>query len=376
MRIGLVVPHIFMQDVILPDVIFSPGWLALDLAAGLQAIGAEVVLFTPGPVTTAVTNATADLSLFEHELSLRGDTYLSLLKKHPLTFISLARQVQSELLAQAYAMANQGGLDIVHIYTNEEDIALPFAALCQKPVVFTHHDPFNFLARYRGSFPKYKQLPWLSISMAQRTTMPADTNWVANIYHGLDPASFRPNLAPAGDYVAYLGRIIEPKGVHLAIAAVKAYNADRPKEQHIKLKIAGQHYAGTSKNSYWEKQIKSQLDETVSYVGFIKTRAAKQDFLGNAQALLVPSTFAEPFGMVSIEALACGTPVIGLKSGATSEIIDDGQTGFITDPDSLVAALGKINSIDRAACRQSFEKRFTLQQMCREHLEAYQKLIK
>ena len=159
---------------------------------------------------------TADLSLFERELAGRGDNYLELLKKHPFTFITLARQVQSELVADAYAQANNDEFDIVHIYTNEEDIALPYAKLCAKPVVFTHHDPYNFLIKYKDNLPKYKNLNWVSFSLAQRAGMPADTNWVANVYHGLADDALHPVTEPSGGYIAYLGRIIEPKGVHLS----------------------------------------------------------------------------------------------------------------------------------------------------------------
>ena len=184
LRIGIVVPHIFMQQTILPQVIFAPGQLALDLVTGLSKIGIDVTLFTPGPVKVPVKNVTADLSNFKAELDARQDGYIDLLKKHPLTFISLARQVQAELIAKAFAVANTGKLDIIHIYTNEEDIALPFAKLCSKPVVFTHHDPFNFLITYKNVFPKYPELNWISISLAQRLGMPARTNWIGNVYHG------------------------------------------------------------------------------------------------------------------------------------------------------------------------------------------------
>ena len=106
MKVSIVVPHIFMQRDILPQVIFSPGVLALWLADSLVAQGVDVTLFTPGPVDTKATNVTADLSPFQRELDGRGDTYLELLKKHPLTFISLARQVQSQLIADAFQQAN------------------------------------------------------------------------------------------------------------------------------------------------------------------------------------------------------------------------------------------------------------------------------
>jgi glycosyltransferase involved in cell wall biosynthesis len=376
MKIGLVVPHIFMHEDILSRVIFSPGRLALDLSKGLSALGAEVTLFSPGPVATTVRNITADLSLFERELAGRGDSYVDLLKKHPLTFITLARQVQSELIARAYAMANRGELDVVHIYTNEEDIALPFVQLCRRPVVFTHHDPFNFLVKYKNVFPKYRHLNWLSMSLAQRCGMPRGTHWVGNIYHGLDPKLWAPVERPRGDYVAYLGRIIEPKGVHLAIAAAQRAG--------VKLNIAGKHYAGAGKDAYWQERIEPELvGQGVEYVGFLKGVAERRSFLANAAALVVPSTFEEPFGMVMIEALACGTPVVGLDSGAIGEVVRDGETGFVVRKASdeaetavgLAAALGRVAAIDRRTCRADFEARFTLERMAQEHFVVYEQLV-
>lgn len=385
-RVGIVVPHMFMQRDILPRVIFSPGQLALDLTKGLRQLGTEVTLFTPGPVDVAagVTNITADLSYFEAELHSRGDSYLDMLKKHPFTFITLARQVQAELLAKAFDRANHSNLDIIHIYTNEEDTALPFAKLCSKPVVFTHHDPFNFLVKYKNVFPKYASLNWISISQAQRQGMPADTNWVSNIYHGLDEYALTPLVRPTNDYIAYLGRLIQPKGAHLAIAAIQAYNYEhRNLKAPLKLKLAGKHYSG-AKDSYWQESIVPHInDASVEYVGFIDNCSDKQAFLANAKALIIPSTFQEPFGMVMIEALACGTPVIGLDSGAICEVVKPGSTGLLVstanDELSMIKglsnAIASIDSIKRQTCRQDFVERFTLERMCREHLAVYQQLI-
>jgi glycosyltransferase involved in cell wall biosynthesis len=390
-KIGLVVPHIFMQDKLLPDVIFSPGKLAISLADGLTAMGHEVTLFTPGPVTTKSRNQTTDLGYFESELDGRGYGYIELLKKHPLTFISLARQAQSELIAEAIDQTNRGLFDILHIYGNEEDVGLPFLKFCTKPVILTHHDPFNFNSQYRTVFPKYKEYNWLSISLSQRDAMPPDTNWAANIYHGLPGYRFRANLNPKGNYIAYSGRIIESKGVHLAIDAVKRYNRGVPEAEHLTLRLAGRHYAGQSKDTYWNARILPEIDKkTVFYDGFLKSDTELQKFLGNARALIVPSTFEEPFGMVMIEALACGTPLIGLEAGAIPEIILAGQTGYpapvsrkpganpakqIIDEEataaSLAEAIGKISDIGRPACRADFEARFTLERMCREHAETY-----
>lgn len=382
LRVALVVPHIFMHADILPHVIFSPGHLALALTDSLVDEGVEVTLFTPGPVETKAANVTADLSLFERELQGRGDTYMDLLKKHPFTFITLARQVQSELVATAYARANDGDFDVVHVYTNEEEIALPFAALCKKPVVFTHHDPFNFLVKYKNNFPKYKHLNWLSMSYAQRVGMPDDTNWVGNIYHGLDEPKLVPVENPSRDYVAFLGRIIEPKGVHLAASAVKKFNETA--EIPLTLKIAGKHYAEESKDTYWREIIEPQLGENVTYVGFLDSPDAKREFLGNAKTLLVPSLFDEPFGIVTLEAFACATPVIALGSGALPEVIDDGITGCIIEKsddeqevvNGLVEALKNSDKIDPRACRSAYETRFTLETMMNEHLKVYSTLAK
>lgn len=385
LRIALVVPHMFMQADILPHVIFSPGHLSIALADSLVRAGHPVTLFSPGHVDTLAQGITADLHLFEQELYRRGDSYLDLLRKHPLTFITLARQVQSEIVARAYQMANEGLFDVVHIYTNEEDIALPFASLCKKPVVFTHHDPFNFLARHKSIFPKYKHLNWISISHAQRTGMPLDTHWVGNVYHGVDGVKFAPVKNPSEDYFAYFGRIIPQKGVHLAMAAVSQYNLTAP--QPIKLKIAGKHYADHDKDTYWREIIEPKLDDTIQYAGFFDDDEAKRQFLGNARALLVPSLFEEPFGMVAIEALACGTPVVALDSGALSEIIETGSTGYVVkkvfaggqlDEASTAAKISRrlhsLASIDRHDCRMSYEQRFTTDRMCQEYTAIYNSL--
>jgi glycosyltransferase involved in cell wall biosynthesis len=376
MKIGLVVPHIFMQQQILSRVIFSPGTQALQLAEGLARHGADVTLFTPGPIETSARNVTADLSLFQAELAGRGDGYIDLLRKHPFVFVTLARQVQAELIAKAYAMANAGELDVVHIYTNEEEIALPFAQFCQAPVVFTHHDPFNFLVRYKSIFPKYPQLNWLSMSLAQRQSMPANTNWIGNIYHGFDDAAVTPNDERSGNYVAYLGRITQPKGLHIAIQAVREYNKLHL-DQPYKLKIAGKHYADYQKDKYWREEIEPQLGGDIEYVGFLRGKD-KFDFLGKADALIMPSLFEEPFGMVMIEALACGTPSIGLDSGAIPEVIEDKVTGFVVPKedavDGVTRALERITEIDRRTCRARFEAKFTIERMCAEHAEVYEKL--
>jgi len=401
MKIALVVPHIFMHQAILPEVIFSPGELALNLAKELVKSGHEVTLFSPGPVASLlpkkIKNISADLSLFEAELAQRGDGYLDLLKKHPLTFITLARQVQSELIAQAFFQANQGEFDLVHIWCNEEEQALVNARFCQVPVVFNHHEPFNFLTKYRAIFPKYPRLNWISFSLAQRKTFESrcnrPINWVGNVYHGLDLKRFTLQEKP-GDYLVYMGRIIHPKGVHYAIACAKQLG--------IPLKIAGKHYAGHSKDRYWQEFIQPEIDnDLIEYVGFVKTDQAKQELLGSALALLMPSTWQEPFGMVMLEAMACGTPVVGFSQGAVKEVVKSGHSGWLADylPEDKTLKKGKqvsktrdqlkleqnfqqnvsnladnvkkLDIIKRINCRQYFEDNFTDEQMCQNYQRIY-----
>lgn len=389
MRVGIIVPHIFMHRDILPRVIFSPAQLAIDLAEGIKKLGADVTIFTPGPIDTTVTNITADLSLFDNELYGRGYDYLTLLKKHPMTFVTMSRQVQAELVAKAYKMANEDKFDVLHIYTNEEEIGLVFADLCIKPVVFTHHDPFNFLVKYKNLFPKYPDRNWISMSYSQRKSMPGNTNWVANIYHGLTPGLYTPAVKPSGGYIAFLGRIIESKGVHLAINAINLYNQNHSNK--LKLKIAGKHYSGHAKDTYWEVKIAPKIDnKSIFYEGFIDDISKKREFLANADALIVASIFEEPFGMVIIEALACGTPVIGLDSGAIPEIISNKKIGVVAKKiydssdkvdelatsKNLAFELNNLANFDRLKCREAYEKKFTLQRMCLEHLQAYKKITK
>lgn len=383
LRLALVVPHIFLHKDIIDDVIFSPGQLALELANNLNDYDIDVTLCTPGPVTCNVKNLSADLIYFNKELKLRGDTYISLLKKHPFTFVSLARQVQSELIADVYNRANNNEFDIVHIYTNEEDTALHFAKLCKKPVLFTHHDPYNFMAKYKSVFPKYKHLNWVSISYAQRKSMPKDTNWVGNVYHGINPKSYKVYQKDTKTpYLAYFGRIVPQKGVHLVIKAVQIYNKQNPNSP-LRLKIAGKHYSDYKNDTYWESQIRPHLNNLITYEGYIKDTKAKNMFLSKALATIMPSTFEEPFGMVAIESLASDTPVLALKSGALPEIIDN-TCGIIvkqsknddTTAKNLSQAINKVINVPSKDCRSKFTHNFTTQKMLETYYKTYITLMK
>jgi len=368
MRIALLVPHIFMWDKI--KTIFAPGELAKDLVNGLVKLGHEVTLFSPGPVRVKAKNINADLRWFTKEVeSLTGKRISKgavgeLIKKKPLTYVSLSRQIQTELVATCYKMANEGKFDLVHVYTNEEEIALAFAEFVKVPILFTHHEPFNFLARYRTLFSKYKKRKFISISKSQQKAYPS-LNFIGNVYHGIDFKRFKFNPKPK-DYFAFFGRIIKPKGTHLAIqSCLKA---------GVNLKIAGQHYSGHGGDVYWEKKVKPFIDgKQIQYVGYLKTDKEKSKFLGGAKALLMPVAWEEPFGMVMLESMACGTPVIGFDKGSLSEVVENGKSGFLVKTlGQMKSAMRKVDELNRADVRNHAEKKFSLERMVRGHESIYE----
>jgi glycosyltransferase involved in cell wall biosynthesis len=371
LRIALLVPHIFMWDKI--DTIFAPKYLALDLAEGLRRLGHEVTLFTPGKIHTKVENETVDLKVFSKEVksitkkSIKAGGVSELLKKKPLTFITLARQIQNELVAKCYEMANEGEFDIIHVYTNEEETAMSFAKFVKCPVVFTHHEPFNFLARYRTNFARYKNLKFISISKSQQKTAKG-VNFIGNVYHGIDPMRFELNTEPK-DYFAYIGRIIKPKGVHLAIQACL--------DTGSKLKIAGKHYSGHGGDQYWEKKIKPFIDgKQIEYIGYINNDKDKSKFLGNAKALLMPVEWSEPFGMVMLEAMSCGTPVIGFGNGSIPEVVSEKKTGFvIKNLTQMKKRMFQIDALDRREVREYVVEKFSLEKMTSQYLAIYTTLL-
>jgi glycosyltransferase involved in cell wall biosynthesis len=376
MKIALVAPHLYLRAEFSGKVIFSPGELFVSLANELAKKGVEVHSYTCGLVKeldASVTQHTADDIYLLSELKQRDYGLDEFYSRHPLACLTIARQMQAEVIARAYS----SDVDIVHVYMNEEELALSFAELAKMPVVLTHHEPYNYLLKYRSLFPKYAaSRNFISISKSQRASLP-QANWVGNVHHGLAPEKFQLQEKKS-DYFAFLGRIIEPKGVHLAIqAALKA---------GVKLKIAGKHYGQTEKDDYWQNFIAPHIDgKQIEYVGFLSTTAEKQDFLGGARAMIMPSTWEEPFGLVVLEAFACGTPVIALNRGALTEIISPGVNGVVVDyevnQDIVVANLA--NSMKNitelvgspSEIRDSFTSSFTAAKMAAGYLDVYRKLI-
>jgi glycosyltransferase involved in cell wall biosynthesis len=251
--------------------------------------------------------------------------------------------------------------DVIHFHIDY--MHFPLSRYCALPSVTTLHgrlDLPDLLPVYR----RYPDAPLVSISLAQRKPLPP-VNWVANINHGLpaDLLNFHPE---AGDYLAFLGRISPEKRVDRAIEI--ANRAGMP------LKIAAK--IDNADREYYETVIKPLMsDPNVEFIGEIGENE-KDDFLGNAYAYLFPIDWPEPFGLTMIEAMACGTPTIAFNCGSVPEVMQEGLTGFIVeDMDQAVAAVAKIASIERTACRNVFEKRFTSARMAEQYADVYQSMI-
>ncbi|HEV2561044.1 MAG TPA: glycosyltransferase family 4 protein [Rhizomicrobium sp.] len=215
--------------------------------------------------------------------------------------------------------------------------------------------------------PFYRAFPNMaltSISNDQRKPMPP-VNWQATVQHGLPANLHRANMEP-GKYLAFLGRISPEKGPEDAIAI--AIQAGLP------LKIAAK--VDNADRVYFEARVKPLLAHPlIEYIGEID-EAHKSEFLGNAMALLFPIHWPEPFGLVMIEAMACGTPTIAYRRGSVPEVLEDGLTGFIvSDVAEAAAAIARIPELDRGKIRARFESRFTSQVMVQNYLNIYERMI-
>ncbi len=228
------------------------------------------------------------------------------------------------------------------------------------PYLTTLHGRLD-LPEHQPVFNTFSELPVISISNAQRRPVP-QANWVRTIHHGL-PENLLTPQAVKPSYLAVLGRIAPEKGVDRAIKIATRCG--------IPLKIAAK--VDRADQEYYDEVICPLItgNPLVEYIGEISDRE-KPDFLSGAIGLLVPIDWPEPFGLVMIEAMACGTPVIAYNRGSVPEIIDDGLTGFIVeDETSAVGSVGRLAGLDRGAIRKQFEARFTARRMALDYLAAY-----
>lgn len=262
------------------------------------------------------------------------------------------------LLERAFRQAED--FDLIHSHLDYW--AFPWASRCQTPLVTTLHGRLDLpeIRPLHGLF----DMALVSISDAQRRPLP-DANWVGTVHHGLprDLYHFQPG---PGQYLAFLGRMAAEKRPDHAIALAKRLG--------MPLKIAAK--VDPADREYFNSNIAPLLDHpVVEYVGEVSD-ADKQEFLGNASALVAPFDWPEPFGMVFIEALACGTPVLAYRRGSIPELIDNGMTGYVCNTfDEMGKAVSQIDALDRRACRQAFEARFTVERMAQDYLRLYEETL-
>ena len=274
----------------------------------------------------------------------------------PRTDPMAAMAVLLELVAQHAA-----NFDVVHCHIDW--VQLPLLSRLGVPHLTTCHGRLDLpgLSSVVGRFPKAS---FVSISDNQRIPLP-EANWLGTVYHGLPAQSLRPSFVP-GQYLAFLGRLVAEKGPEVAIRI--AQNSGMP------LRIAAK--VPRAEKTYFAQKIEPLVDgRTVQLIGEVNDQA-KQEFLANAAALIFPIDWPEPFGLVMIEAMACGTPVIAFPRGSVPEVIEDGVTGFIVQTEAdAVNAIKRLPELDRRRVRSVFEKRFTAKQMAEAYLHHYQSLI-
>ena len=242
--------------------------------------------------------------------------------------------------------------DVIHCHTDW--LHVPVLRRLGVPFVTTLHGRLDIPA-LAAAARQFGDTPLISISNHQRTPVP-DLRWVNTVYHGLPRDLLKANFG-AGDYLAFLGRLSPEKGAHVAIKWARSAG--------LPLRIAAKIPQGESR--FFKEQIEPFLDgHQVEFVGEVND-TSKSDFLGGAKALLFPIDWPEPFGLVMIEAMACGTPVIALPCGSVPEIVSNGKTGFVVNNDiDAVDAISRIRDIDRRRVRDEFERRFSVRRMAQE----------
>ena len=251
--------------------------------------------------------------------------------------------------------------DVVHFHIDH--LHFPVSRAVSLRQLTTLHGRLD-LANLRRVYDEFADMPVVSISDAQRTPLP-QARWIGTVHHGL-PAALLPFQARRGDYFAFVGRISPEKRVDRAIAIATALQTP--------LRIAAK--VDPVDRDYFTSEIEPLLDNPlVDFVGEIG-EAEKGGFIGNAKALLFPIDWPEPFGLVMIEAAACGTPVVAFRHGSVPEVMVDGVTGYVVDTlaDATEAARAA-TTLDRARIRAVFENRFTATRMAKDYLRVYKALL-
>ena len=267
-----------------------------------------------------------------------------------------------EMLQLSRVYERAGEFDIIHSHMGCS--ALPYANLVKTPTVHTLHGVFT--PDNEKMFVHARSQPYISISNAQREPR-LNLNCVATVYNGIDPSIYEFHQEPQDPpYLAFVGRISPEKGPHLAIEIAK--------RSGWHLKMAGK--VDVVDVEYFEQEIKPQIDgKQIEYMGEAN-HDQKSALMGGAVATLFPITWREPFGLVMVESMATGTPVIAMALGSTPEVIAHGQTGFLcNNVEEFIAAIAKANQLNRYACRQHVLNHFSVQRMTDGYEAVYQQML-
>ncbi len=251
--------------------------------------------------------------------------------------------------------------DVLHFHTDYFPLSL--FSRQKTPFLTTLHGRLD-IPEFKDVYELYPDAPFVSISNSQRRPIPA-INWVRTVLHGMPADLLTPQPAKP-DYLAFLGRISPEKGVDKAIRIAGKVG--------MKLKIAAK--VDNADKKYYDNEIRPLIDASpwVEFIGEIND-TQKPSFLSGAHALLFPIDWPEPFGLVMIESMACGTPVIAFNRGSVPEVIDHGVSGFIVhDEASAVSALEQLDELDRATVRATFDRRFTARRMAEDYVDLYEEL--
>jgi glycosyltransferase involved in cell wall biosynthesis len=263
------------------------------------------------------------------------------------------------MLEEVFRRADE--FDLIHFHTDL--LHLPLARRHDVPTLTTLHGRLD-IPGLDVFYREFRELPLVSISDAQRQPL-AWAHWVATVHHGL-PHTLHRAGSGRGGYLAFLGRVSPEKRVDRAIEIAQRLE--------VPLKIAAK--VDAADGAYFRQWIEPLLSAPgVEFLGEI-TEAEKSTFLGDALALLFPVDWPEPFGLCMIESMACGTPVIAFRCGSIPEVIDEGLTGYIVDDiDSAVDAVQRVTTLDRSACRETFERRFSAERMARDYCRVYESMV-
>jgi len=250
--------------------------------------------------------------------------------------------------------------DVLHFHTDY--FHYPLSRRLGVPQVTTLHGRLD-MPELSCLYDEFRDMPVVSISDAQRTPLP-QASWLGTVHHGLPPDLHRCRERP-GDYLAFVGRISAEKRIDRAVEIARRAG--------MKLRVAAK--VDAADRDYFRTVESVLRDPRVEFVGEIG-EADKGEFLGNARALVFPIDWPEPFGLVMIEAMACGTPVVAWRCGSVPEVIEDGVTGFIVEDEEEAAdAVRRAGFLDRRRCREVFEERFSAARMARDYFAVYRRLV-